>query len=158
MQKELIHTIHRSITPKFVTPTALSWYSYYYYLYTMEQSALPRVGNSVPAWNVSFWLLWRVRCDSCDGIVGIVLKYTWPQRYRHTNHNDTFHAGHVSILLTVYMTCIFAHQCLHDNVPNFRNCYIYNSDSHVQNTRPSSDLHVAHGRDLISGAGLGSNT
>ena len=52
-----------------------------------------RVGNSVPAWNVSFWLLWRVRCDKCDGIVGIVLKYTWPQRYRHTNHNDTFHAG-----------------------------------------------------------------
>ena len=22
-----------------------------------------RVRNSVPAWNVSFWLLWRVRCD-----------------------------------------------------------------------------------------------
>ena len=22
-----------------------------------------RVGNSVPMWNVSFWLLWRVRCD-----------------------------------------------------------------------------------------------
>ena len=20
-------------------------------------------------------------------------KYTWPQRYRHNNHNDTFHAG-----------------------------------------------------------------
>ena len=54
---------------------------------------ISRVGNSVPAWNVSFWLLWRVRCDKCDGIVGIVLKYTWPQRYRHNNHNDTFHAG-----------------------------------------------------------------
>ena len=52
-----------------------------------------RVGNSVPVWNVSFWLLWRVRFDQCDGIVGIVLKYTWPQRYRHNNHNDTFHTG-----------------------------------------------------------------
>ena len=28
-----------------------------------------RVGNSVPAWNVSLWLLWRVRCDLSDGIV-----------------------------------------------------------------------------------------
>ena len=26
-------------------------------------AALARVGNSVPAWNVSLWLLWRVRCD-----------------------------------------------------------------------------------------------
>ena len=26
-------------------------------------SAKTRVGNSVPAWNVSFWLVWRVRCD-----------------------------------------------------------------------------------------------
>ena len=30
---------------------------------------IARVGNSVPAWNVSLWLLWRVRCDKCDGIV-----------------------------------------------------------------------------------------
>ena len=58
-----------------------------------SKGTISRVGNSVPAWNVSFWLLWRVRCDECDGIVGIVMKYTWPQRYRHTNHNDTFHAG-----------------------------------------------------------------
>ena len=26
-------------------------------------SPYTRVGNSVPAWNVSLWLLWRVRCD-----------------------------------------------------------------------------------------------
>ena len=23
----------------------------------------------------------------------LIVKYTWPQRYRHINHNDTFHAG-----------------------------------------------------------------
>ena len=65
-----------------------------------------RVGNSVPAWNVSLWLLWRVLCDQCDGIVGIVLKCTWPQRYRHTNHNDTFHAGTCSGVKCIVVTSV----------------------------------------------------
>ena len=35
---------------------AAGWTPYVY-------KALTRVGISVPAWNVSLWLLWRVRCD-----------------------------------------------------------------------------------------------
>ena len=47
--------------------------------------------------------------------------------------------------INVYMTCIFVYQCLHDNIPNFHNFYVYNSDIHAQNTRQASDLHVVHG-------------
>ena len=46
----------------------------------------------------------------------------------------------------VYMTCIFVYQCLRDNIPNFHNFYVYNSDIHAQNTRQASDLHVTHDR------------
>ena len=48
--------------------------------------------------------------------------------------------------INVYMTCIFAYQCLHDNIPNFHIFYVYNSDIHAQNTRQASDLHVTHDR------------
>ena len=39
----------------------------------VRETSIAWVGNSVPAWNVSLWLLWRVRCDWCDGIVGAKL-------------------------------------------------------------------------------------
>ena len=29
---------------------------------------VPRVGNSVPSWSVSLWLLWRGPFDFCDGV------------------------------------------------------------------------------------------
>ena len=48
--------------------------------------------------------------------------------------------------INVYMTCIFVYQCLHDNIPNFHNFYVYDSDIHTQNTRQASDLHVVHAR------------
>ena len=34
--------------------------------------------------------------------------------------------------INVYMTCIFVYQCLHDNIPNFHNFYVYNSDIHAK--------------------------
>ena len=35
---------------------------------TLAFQPITRVGNSVPAWSVSLWLLWRVCFDFCDGI------------------------------------------------------------------------------------------
>ena len=49
-------------------------------------------------------------------------------------------------VINVYMTCISVYQCLHDNIPNFHNFYVYNSDIHAQNTRQASDQHVTHDR------------
>ena len=39
------------------------------------------------------------RCDWCDGIVEIVFKLTWPQRYRRTNHSEP-----VTIVTTIRFT------------------------------------------------------
>ena len=48
--------------------------------------------------------------------------------------------------INVYMTCVIVYQCLHDNIPNFHNSYVNNSDVHAQNTRQASDLHVTYDR------------